>query len=96
MKHWLGSNTFLYFLAATLVLCALLGRVMARTSLVRLGYELSAAEEKITEKLVGDLQALRTEFAARRSPDRLLRDGKKNFRLEPARAEQIYTVRVMP
>jgi hypothetical protein len=95
MKKALASNTFLYFLAATLVLCALLGRVMARTTLVRLGYELSAAEED-HQKLVGDLQALRTEFAARRSPDRLLRDGKKSFHLEPARAEQIFTMKVMP
>ena len=95
MRNWLASNTVLYFLAAFLVLSALLGRVMARTTLVRLGYELSAADEA-HQKLVTDLQALRTEVAARRSPDRLLRDGKKNFHLEPARAEQILTVRVTP
>lgn len=89
---WVASWPFVYVLCAVLLLCALLGRVMARTTLVRLGYELSALEEEHT-KLQSELQALRTEFAARRAPDRMARDGQKMFHLELARPEQVVTVR---
>lgn len=92
MKRWLASTSVFLVLAAVLVLCALLGLVMARTTLVRLGYELSALEEQ-HQKLVAAHTALKTELAARRAPDRMLREGKQRFRLELASPEQVVTVR---
>jgi len=91
-KTMLTSSALVYVLCAAVVLCAMLGRVMIRTTIVRLGYELSATQED-HQQLVVELQALRTEVAARRSPDRMLREGKTHFRLELARPEQILTVR---
>ena len=70
LKRVVTSGPFVYVLAASLLLCALLGRVMARTTLVRLGYELSTLEDE-HQKLQGDLQALRSDMAARRAPDRM-------------------------
>lgn len=98
MKVWrdfkmlMSSSAFVYVLCAAVLLCAMLGRVMARTTIVRLGYDLSATQED-HQQLVVELQALRTEVAARRSPDRMLREGKTHFHLELARPEQIVTVR---
>jgi len=91
-KTLMSSSALVYVLCAVLVLCAMIGRVMARTTIVRLGYELSAAQDD-HQLLVVELQALRTEVAARRSPDRMLREGKAHFHLELARPEQIVTVR---
>jgi hypothetical protein len=65
---------------------------MARTRLVRLGYQLSALEEE-HRHLAAEEAALKTELAARRAPDRMLREGKSRFHLDLVRPEQIVTVR---
>ena len=59
---------------------------------MRLGYELSALQQE-KQSLESDLAALKTELAARRAPDRMLREGRQRFRLELATPEQITTVR---
>lgn len=94
LRRIVTSGPFVYVFSAALLLCALLGRVMARTTLVRLGYELSALEDE-HQKLQTDMQALRTELAARRAPDRMAKDGRQRFHLELARPEQVVTVRSM-
>lgn len=92
LKRAATSGPFIYVLAAVLLLCALLGRVMARTTLVRLGYELSTLEDE-HQQLQSELQALRTELAARRAPDRMAKEGRQRFHLELARPEQVVSVR---
>ena len=91
LKRLLGSTSVLFFLAACLVLAALTGRVLARTTIVRLGYELSALESKNRE-LNAELNALRTELAARRAPEQLMREGRGRFSLDLPKPEQVITV----
>ncbi len=91
MRRILASTPALLVLCAVLVGAALIGRVKSRTTVVRLGYELSAANQK-NQQLLSELAALRTELAARRSPDALAREGKLRFGLDAPRAEQIVTI----
>src|SRR3954468_1162566 len=91
LKRLVGSTTVLFLLAAAVVLAALIGRVVARTTIVRLGYELSQLETK-NQTLSSELNALRTELAARRAPEQLLREGRTHFQLDVPKPEQIITV----
>jgi hypothetical protein len=91
LKRIVGSNTFLLLLAAALVLVSLLGRVAARTRLVRLGYEVSALETE-RQALETELQALRTELLSRHAPDQMLKDGRQRFHLDYPRPEQIVSI----
>jgi hypothetical protein len=89
-RRVIGSTPALSLFCACLVLSALFGRVVARTTIVRLAYELSALDATSRE-LAAELNALRTELAARRAPEQLLRDGKR-FELDIPSQEQIITV----
>jgi cell division protein FtsL len=89
--RFFSSTTLLLVLAAGLVLAALLGRVAARTTVVRLGYELSALQAK-NQQLAGELNALRTELAARRAPDALAKEARVRFGMDAPKPEQIVTV----
>jgi outer membrane murein-binding lipoprotein Lpp len=91
LRKILSSTTTLLLLCAVLLLTAFVGRVASRTTIVRLGYELSTQNAR-HERLSTELNALRTELAARRSPDALAREGKARFGLDAPRAEQIVTV----
>jgi cell division protein FtsL len=91
VRRLLSSTTSLLLLCAGLVLSALAGRVMARTTVVRLGYELSSLQAK-NEKLAAELNALRTELAARRAPDALAKEARSRFGMDAPSAEQIVTV----
>lgn len=88
----LTSTTMLLCLAAALSLSALIGRVVARTTLVRLGYELSALNKK-NQQLTSELNALRTELAARRAPDALAKEASARFGLYPPTATQLISIR---
>jgi cell division protein FtsL len=92
MKKYLSSTPLLLILCACTVLSALIGRVMARTTVVRLGYDLSALQAK-NNQLATELNALRTELAARRAPDALAKEARAKFSLEAPSAEQLVTVR---
>lgn len=91
LRKALTSTTLLLLLAATTVLVALLGRVMARTNVVRLGYELSALQAE-NQRLASELNALRTELAARRAPDALAKEGRARFGLDAPKPEQLVIV----
>ena len=85
LRAFSTSTPVLLVLCAATVLSALVGRVMARTTVVRLGYTLSTLQQQ-NQTLAQEPNALRTELAARRA----------GFLLDAPKAEQIVTVTTAP
>ncbi|MCC6810072.1 MAG: cell division protein FtsL [Deltaproteobacteria bacterium] len=95
LRAFFTSTPVLLVLCAATVLSALVGRVMARTTVVRLGYTLSTLQQQ-NQSLAQELNALRTELAARRAPDALAKEARGRFLLDAPKAEQIVTVTTAP
>lgn len=87
----LSLNAILLLCAAALLMSTT-AKIKMRTTVVQLGYQLSRLQQE-EMSLSSELSALKTELAARRAPEKLLREGRARYGLDFPKSEQVIVVK---